>query len=479
MQGEYSSHQAQNLITILAHDPKHGKIVAQLIRPELFDGVLRNIAEKCVHFWKRYKTCPGVHTADLFSDILDKDDRTAKVYRKVLRNMHLLSEGINTEYVISTLRSTTHRYLMKDMVLKVAEIAQQETIDIQEADTLIRAFVKKQDVSFDPGLRLTDVDKVVDWLQTHYNEFKLGIEVLDNAHVVPSRGAVLLFIAPAGKGKSWFLANTAKHAILRRKRVAHFTLEMPSEESAARYYQAFFAIPKRGDDVELFDIDKDGQGRFTKPLGSRVYTPKITMQHPKIRRILKERMKYWEDRGIGELLVIKRFPPRGVTIDHLAAYLDALEASTGFIPDMCILDYVGIVKTNADNHRITLGRLFEDFRGLCVERNMAGVTAQQGNRKSSKAYQVGTDHVAEDWSLMGTADVAFTFSQTQKEKDRGLARLWVGKARGEPDNWGLIVTQNYATGQFALQSARLSRKYDDMIESLNKRAEDEDEKEEE
>jgi replicative DNA helicase len=164
-----------------------------------------------------------------------------------------------------------------------------------------------------------------------------------------------------------------------------------------------------------------------------------------------------------------------LSANGLRAYLDALESVHGFIPDMIILDYVGIMKTDEKNPRTSLGRMFEEFRAICVERNAAGVTAHQVSKMGADAQLVKATHVAEDWSLIMTADQAITYSQTPEEEKVGLARLFVAKARTEEDKFGVVITQSYKLGQFALSSAPLDKTYEDYLEEVSpKRWNDDD-----
>lgn len=478
----YSKGRAQNLVTLLALDPVNGKIVAQLIEPELFEGPLREISSRLVKFWREQKTCPGpAHLFDLFADILDKSDRQARVYRRILQSIGTLGEAINAQYVIDDLRKTSRRQKMKAVLLQAAEIAQQENIDIEEGERLLAEFVRAREFNFEPGLKLSDVDKVIDQLELQASEFTTGIEELDRGHVVPARGTVMLFLAPTRRGKSWFLCNIGKHGLLQRKNVLHVSLEMDAAQTMQRYYQALFSIPKHPTEIDVFDIDRAANGQFDGATSHRIVRRKHTFEHKNIRKYLKMKLRPWiKDRRIHERLRVVRFPTGQLTVAQLRAYIDMLESVDGFTPDLCILDYVGIMATDAKNHRVSLGRVFEDFRGLCIERNMAGVTAQQSSKSGEEAYQVAITHVAEDWSLIATADVALTFSQTPAERARGLARLWVGKARGEADEWGVVLSQSYALGQFALQSARLGKPYHEYIadltrrESRNRTADDDD-----
>jgi hypothetical protein len=172
-------------------------------------------------------------------------------------------------------------------------------------------------------------------------------------------------------------------------------------------------------------------------------------------------------------LIIKRFAR--MTIRDLEAYLDNLEIVEKFIPDMVILDYFGLVNPEArgeEEHRIALGQAFISFRSLMIERHMAGVTPQQSSKLGAEARSVKLSHVAEDWSLTNTADLVYTFSSTDMEKRHGLGRLYVGKARDETDQFGVLLSQSFATGQFVLQSTYLDSHYFDLLEKLPKDKED-------
>lgn len=453
--------QQENLLTLLAHDDKHGKLVAQ-INPDLFEGEYREVADRLIKFWKKHKRAPKAHTADLFGDILDdKTDRRRKTYERILRGIDQLIQGINTEYVMTTMRNFTRLQTMKDSILKAAEqLNEADDTSIQTVEAMLSDLLKARTFDFDPGITLMDVDRIVDYLQMHYSEFRMGITMLDKLNIVPSRGATFLILAPPGRGKTWGMVHIGKHALLQRKKVVHFTLEMAGEETGQRYYQSLFSLSKR---KEAFEIPRLGTSRgMLRSIGKRIEVmPDFAFSDPEIRKKLRTELAPWARRIPN--LIIKRFPPRSVTVDDIRVFLDGLEASTGFIPDMIILDYVGILKTDAKNHRISLGRQFEDFRALCVERAMAGVTASQVSKTGATSNHVRATHTAEDFSLIATTDVAVTYSQTETERRLGLARLFIDKARGERDKFELIITQAYDIGQFAIQSAPMDRVYLDYV----------------
>ena len=246
---------------------------------------------------------------------------------------------------------------------------------------------------------------------------------------------------------------------------------MSAEEKAQRYYQAMFSLSKRQAEVEVAMLEYDRFGQL-KGFGKRMVRPDFTFENPDLQMELEARIEHFGERF--DNMIIKRFPPRSLTMDGLRAYLDNLEISEGFIPDMLILDYIGIVKTDPKNPRTSLGRMFEEFRAVCVERNLAGVTAHQISKAGAQARMATAMHVAEDWSLIATADQAVTYSSTNAEHRLGLARLYVDKSRNEQDKFSVLMTQSYTIGQFCMSSVLMPPKYFEIMPKGAEEAEDDD-----
>jgi hypothetical protein len=214
----------------------------------------------------------------------------------------------------------------------------------------------------------------------------------------------------------------------------------------------------------------DKFGRFEK-LNTNEVSPDFTFDDDDLSDELSIRVNHLGTRLNN--IIIKKFPMRSLSINGLRAYLDHLEIVERFIPDVLILDYLGVTQTDAKNHRISLGRNGEEFKGLCQERNIAGITAHQTSRISATAENVSITHIAEDWSLTNSADQVLVYSCTATERKFGLARMYVAKARSEQDHFGVLMTQNYAIGQFCISSALLESKYFDSLALLKQPDEDE------
>lgn len=455
----------ENIISLLAHSDTHGKVISQSVQPQLFEGEYRVIAERAIDYWQRYGRPPAEHMADLVDDIIsDKANRKAKTYTRILTSMMQLHDSINVKYVMDQLHIFVRMQRFKDAILKSAEQLNAEgEIAVAEVEKLWSELLRDRIATAEPATRLSDHRKLLLYLETQYAEFVTGIKPFDEAEVVPARGTVLLLLGAAKRGKSWFLVNTAIKNVLLRKKVLVFSLEMGEEQYLQRCYQALFAITKYDRDIERRVIIRDDEGKL-QGLDTEEVKLDFTLHGAGAEENLEKNVLKLGPRS--DFLRIKRFPTRSATVDDLDAYIETLEITEGFIPDMIVLDYAGILKADPKNPRIAMGRNLEDFRALCIRRNAAGVTAGQLSKAGAEAMSAGSTHVAEDWSMIGTADITLVLSSTDAEKALGLARIRATNARDAEDNFGVLVTQNYASGQFCMDAVRLNSEYFDLLADL-------------
>lgn len=459
----------ENLLTLLAHSDEHGKIVASLVDTSLFEGDYRVLAERCVDYWRTQKQAPKSHVDDLIAEILDDEhNKRAPTFRRILVAMIELSESINAPYIISKLRAFIRLQKLKEAILKSAETlnAQQE-VAIESVEAIWHNLLREREVVIDQGIRLTAIDRVITALTITRDEFRTGIMGLDDRHVVPARGTVTLLLGGTGKGKSWFLVSVGKHAAFTdHKKVLHITLEMSEELVVQRYYQNLFSVPKRAaSEIAITRFVHDKMERISgfKTIKIR---PDFSLDSPLVLDEIGIRAEHLGTR-FGNIY-IKQFPTRSLTMTQLRGYLDLLELTEGFVPDMIILDYIGIVKTAASDTRISLIHQWQEFRGICVERNAAGVSVQQLSKEGFNSQMSMPTHVAEAWQLIGDTDTVITLSQTRAEEMLRLARLYVAKARSEQDKFALLITQAYSIGQFAIESMILDQRYFKILDEQTK-----------
>lgn len=461
----------ENVIAILAHDDDQGRLVSELVTPQLFEGEYRVIAERCIDYWQRHNQAPKAHVLDLFDEFLDDPkDRRGKLYRRILGQMQELARQANGAYIVTRLGDFVRTQRMKAAILESAERLQSAGPDalVSVEEIWSDLLHTKAAGTFEAGVQLLDFERALKFLQEQQGEFTFGIAPLDDANIFPARKQVSMLLAGAKRGKTWFLHHVGKHALMQRKTVAHISLEMYEDECVLRYYQALFAL-SRWDATQTTNrlFKKDERGRLLSMEEENVQLP-YALSQPYIADNIRGDLRNFGSRC--EKMFIKHFPTKTLTIRQLDAYFDQLEITEGFMPDMCILDYIGITNTDVKNHRLSLGRNMEDFRAMCDRRNMAGVTVGQLSRAGAEAMVADSTQVAEDWSLIGTADLVLAYSSTDAERKLGLGRCRVTNARHAKDSWGVVLSQNYHAGQWALDAAKLPEDYKDILDDVKDQA---------
>ena len=344
---------------------------------------------------------------------------------------------------------------MRTIAIDLAKALQRDTDEsLEEAEKLIKQSTTQVAAVFDAGLRLSNKERVLDFLDQQSACFPTGIPELDKRGFGPTRKELWLYIAAAKRGKTWMLIQLAKMAMVHRLKVCHITLEMSEDRSAQRYLQALFAMSKRPEKQVVTKFERDQLGRLAG-FGEAEIKPSLHMQDPKIREKLEKKIDKFGTRLLDNI-IIKQFPTGALTVRQLTAYLDGLENNERFLPDLLIVDYPDLMDVDKNNYRLSIDEIYKELRGIAVGRNIALAVVSQGNRSSEKAKNVGSEHVAEAWSKIAHADCIITYNQTVAEQKMGLARLYVAGGRNDEDKLTLVVSQNYAMGVFSVDSIMMA-----------------------
>lgn len=478
----------ENLVTLLAYSDDHGRVAAGMVPADAYEGDLRIIAEKCLAYWRQHGEAPKLHTTDLFSSILeDKRNRKAGTFKALLRAMHEMAKGINGKYVLDQAHLFVRQQRIKDAIFRSAEIlSQPEPTGVEEVENILHEILKARDFKFDPGIRLHEWEKVIEYMTQHYDEFDTGIPEFDRQYIVPNRGALLVLLGEYGSGKTWACVHLGKRAMMRRKKVLHISTEVSAEEVMLRYYMSLFSVPKHSapDNRVLVptietDDDDDGKRKIITGFGQRRIKPDFAFDWDDIRTEMYRHVEVMFGQRFKNL-VVKRVPPRAMTTNMLRSYMDSLEQSEGFVPDMLIVDSGYLLKMDTKDFRLSLGRSIEDLRAIAVERNIAVIDTHQLNRIERRvsvreSNRAGSQNTAEDISIAWTADIVLVQDSTEAERQLGLARLYADKVRHDKGGIGVVMTQAYEVGQYVLNTVPLNQTY---FEAINVRdAEDDGEEE--
>lgn len=461
-----SSAQQQNLLTLLCFDKEAAQTIRGVVDIELFESsVYRDIAEQAFAFLDQYRRPVGHHLPDVLDHILSKKDSTARLYRDTILSIYNLhKEGINREYVLGYLSKFVTDQNTKLAVIEAGKLIKRGDTDL--ARLRLTEALRRQVSTFDPGRFVSDAS-----LESFFDEDEewsvyLGMPELRLAKVGPQPKTLTLFVAPTGRGKTWFCVHTGKHAAAQRKKTLHVTLELSAEKTELRYIQAMLSVSRRRlrTKIPYFKIRR---GVFSE-LGFKNFR-RPSLDNPKNEPLVRSKLdRLFAPRSI----LIKRFQDGMLTMPGLRAYLNQLEDQFQWSPDVVIIDYPDKMKVDQQNLRLELNRLYVELRGLMDERNCAGVVVSQTNRSGENTRVITRRHLAEDYSKAQIADIVMTYNQTEAERQNNLARIYVDKNRDEEAGQLVLISQSYGHGQFVLRSAPFRDIYWQQLENMIK---DEDE----
>lgn len=439
-----------NALTGLVWNDRLAPQIALKIKASDFSTqTYRRIAEAALDFLQRHNRPARTHIVDIL-EVDIKRGNDGQFMSEILQEMEKrLAPELNEEFVLSELDKFLAIQRLTVAVNQASDKLSNGELD--EAREILRApDLLPKDT---PGVFLRDTERWFSFLREDDDRdlFSSGIDTLDERHVRPARGELFMLLAASGMGKSWFLIGAGKRNVLaERKNVLHITLENSLEITLQRYTQAFLSLTRDesrsvairvfkrpGDDPTAAHLDRDNPTADSiKGLG---------------RYELERRLQPYQTRGGGHLLV-KHFPTGTLTMGMLIAYLDALEQTERFKPDLILLDYLTMMNIDTRDMRISIGQLTRNLRGLASLRDFALITVIQANRLGQTAQLVRRTHTGEDLSIAATSDTFLTYSQTPHEKDLRIARIMVDKARNSQDRWLALITQAYELGQFCLDS---------------------------
>lgn len=445
------------VLSLLCYSSEHATLLALKVNPKIFINKTNFlIAKTAIAHIGKYANAPGQQMEILLEAELRRGEE-GKLLKNVLNSLLAQSTQLDPTFIISELD--------KFIEIKTLQNSYQNALELLEAGNVEDARTAASKQYMTPmqggnGILFQDPSQSLRFLdRQEIDFFSSGIEALDKKNVRPDRKTMTLLIAAAKKGKSWFLSEVGKAGLQQHHKVLHITLEISEDKVACRYMQSIFGLTKTEASVVRVPIfNRTNPDSYIIEF-SEFERESIISKQAHLRKRLPEMASY-------PPLIIKEFPTGALSTEQFYMYLETLERERSFRPDLVIVDYADLMKLDATALRVDTGRLYRELRGIAVTRNFALVTATQGNRESEYTKVVTAANVAEDWSKIGTADTVLTYSQTPQEKTLGLARIFVSNSRDSEDKFISLISQNYACGQFCLDSVLMHGAIYDQMQSL-------------
>jgi replicative DNA helicase len=235
------------------------------------------------------------------------------------------------------------------------------------------------------------------------------------------KGELGFVVAPAGSGKSWFLAHLGAEAMLQGKNVMHFTMELNDKYVGLRYDAIFSG-------VAFQDVRKN------QPL-------------------IQKKLDDIKSKGCGKLF-IKYFPTKTASAATLKMHVDRLQLITGIKIDLVIVDYADLLRPfmqerNSNSYN-EAGNVYEELRGMLGELQVPGWTASQANRGVHENDIIEANGVADSYRKIMIGDFIMSLSRKKEDKMAGTGRIYIMKNRFGPDGTWYPIAFDTSCGKIDL-----------------------------
>lgn len=241
----------------------------------------------------------------------------------------------------------------------------------------------------------------------------------------PTRGEVIVFMAPTGVGKSLCMINSAVACLKRGLKVLHVTCEMSEKKTMLRY-------------------------------GGVVSGIKIKDRKKKQKEV-EDRIEKFKSTYTNTSLKIYEYPPDEISVDQIYQLIDELAKLHDWRPDVVVIDYLELLisKNPSDNKEdyTRQKRVSTQIRGLAKKSNVLVFSGTQTNRSESgkggknQASNAPLDinKIAESYGKAMPLDYIISLNQTAEQYKTGKIVLFVVKNRNGAKSMSITTTVDYDT----------------------------------
>lgn len=409
---KYTTQVQLKILTLLWRDEHSYSLYRETIKPKYFSKSIHiDLCRIIFDYYEKYGYSPTMDVlVEEVTQMCQKTKSKQKLEEDYLQAIAQMSEmELNDiDYIKDKILSFGKRQALVDAILESAEILE------KESDTQYSKIEKLTKDALLVGEGINDLgsdiyegieERFVSYLNSEdvIERIPTEMEMLDQCLGGGlGRSELGCVIAPPGRGKTTFLVSVGAAAIENGYDVLHVSLEN-NEKQILRNYD--MRLLKKNMDYIKDNIDKSIAAMFN------------------IKKFRRGKLK------------VKKYPTKSATITTLRALLDQLKAVEGFTPDVVIIDYGMLLKPlqNYSDKRNGIEDNYEQIRALADDYNCAVWTAAQGNRGALSKKIVTTADLAECFAISNVCDVMVALCQTQKEKMKGVMRLFLAKVRDNAD----------------------------------------------
>lgn len=411
------------ILTLLWLDNKMYYTYKEVIKPKYFTSPIHiDLCRIIYDYREKYEASPSKDVLlEEIHQMCSKSKTKARLEQDYIDTINRMAEvdvSTDYDYLKDKIVSFGKRQALVEAILQSADILEKEPeSSYSKISNMIQLAMMTGEGTEDLGVNYWD--NFEERIYSYGSEpdvierFSTGIDMLDglmNGGI--GRTEMFVCIAPPGRGKTTMLIWLACAALVEGKNVLHITLENNLNQVLRNY-----------------DITMMNQS-----------TNYMKDNPEKVIRAMTNAQEY-----CGGQLYIRKYQPKSLTVTQLRLYMNRLELVEGFHPDVLVVDY-GMIMKSEDNYvdkRSNIEGIYEDLRAIADEFNCAVYTAAQGNRGSLSKRVVTLGDIAECFAIANTADTCVALCQNNSEKSEGVMRMFIAKNRDNPDGMMLKGTIDY------------------------------------
>jgi len=401
----------------------------EIIKPEFFDNpALSDMVRIISNFFRKYNRVP---TSDEFLEELDsfikEDKRKSEEYLEIATN--ILEIGVlddsGFDYVRDKAREFARYQAVKRAILESGKVHMKkknyEAILTEVQDALLVG-EGTQDLGL---LYYEDLeDRLKRRREGRHDRRDIAIGTGIKSLDYKLRGGILrremgIIMGPSKRGKSMTAVNFAAGASFQGHNVLHLFFEGGSEDIISDMYDScisdipYSELKDREDEVRKAVVEYHGS-----PVNGRI--------------------------------VLKFFPSNSCSVLTIESYLRKLKTIEKFVPDVLILDYLGLM-IPADYSFINKGDRYSAFSQIVKEimrlsqrHDFATWLLHQSTRSSFKKDIIRMDDSADSMEPMRHADIILTLNQSQEDEEAEPQKFRIHAAGGRHilSNWQITLGIN-------------------------------------
>tara|TARA_Y100000992_G_scaffold301209_1_gene271540 strand:+ start:9214 stop:10572 length:1359 start_codon:yes stop_codon:yes gene_type:complete len=383
------------VVSALLTDEKFLDTLSEITSPKFFESEANKwIIDEILEYHNEFRKPP---TMDVFKGQLSKVDNDVLKTTIVEQLRHVFTQvgNVDLDYIKKEFTSFCRNQNLKGVILASVDLLKAGNFD-RIKDLVDKAMKVGTETDLghsykdDFQLRMEDVKRATvptDWSPIN--------DLMDGGLGPGELGVV---VAPSGVGKTWILTALGASAVRQGLSVVHYSMELSEHYVGARYDTVFTRIPSS-------DLKNKKDEVATKI------------------------------EGLPGRLLIKYFPPKGVSVKKIQQHIDKMIA-TDNRPDVIIVDYADLLlsySNKSDSTYAEQGGVYIDLRGLSGELGIPVWTASQTNRSAIDSEVIEADKIADSYAKVMNADFIMSWSRKSKDKLNNTARAHIMKNRFGPD----------------------------------------------